>query len=90
MNHLGQAIHVLDQKRATLALDKADARQAIELSGHGLTVRADAACDLHMGRRRNDRARLCLRAVRGSRAATSSAWMRLLTAKRAELIDAVR
>jgi hypothetical protein len=53
VNHLGQAIHVLDQKRATLALDNADARQAIELSGHGLTVRAHAASDLHMGWRRD-------------------------------------
>ena len=54
MDHLGQAVGVFDQQGAAAPLDNPNSGQAIELSGDGLAVGADPACDLHMGRRRHD------------------------------------
>src|SRR5262245_63384375 len=52
VKHGRQSVKIPDNERSALALYDADPRKAIELAGHRLAVRADAACDLGVGGRR--------------------------------------
>ena len=60
VHHPGEAIDVLDQHCATLSLYDAQPRQPVELSCDGLAMRAYAACDLGMGRRRINAGRIAV------------------------------
>src|SRR4029078_7706186 len=60
VNHLGEAIDVLNKECAAAALDDPDFGQAVKLARHGLAMGADAACDLDMGGRRHDARNLAL------------------------------
>src|SRR5512144_3454900 len=83
VKHGGQAIEIADDERPVLALDDADAGEAIELAGHRLAVRADAACDLGVGWRRSKPRPLPL-ARREARQAQELGMDAIVDGKRAE------
>ena len=54
VNHESQSIEIPDDQCSILAIDYAQARKAIELTGNRLPMRTDTACDLGMGGSRNN------------------------------------
>src|SRR5258707_1193541 len=87
LKHGRQPVEIPDDERSALALDDADARKAIELARHRLAVRAYAACDLGVGRRRVKPRPLAF-ARREARKAQQLGMDAIIDGKRAEFVDA--
>src|SRR5215813_9800610 len=60
VQHCRQSIEIADEKCSTPAHYNANFCQPIELTSHGLTMSADAACDFGVGWRRLDTGALAL------------------------------
>src|SRR5262245_5718985 len=54
MEHRCKPIQIPNNERLILALDNADPRETVQLSGHCLAMGTDATCDFGMRRSRSD------------------------------------
>ena len=88
-HHRGESIDILDEERSAASLNNPNPGQAGELSGNGFAMRADPACDLDMGWRRNDAGSVPILGCQ-ARQAKQLGLNAVVDGKSAELIDTGR